>query len=217
MQFNSVWSKETVINIDLNNKKKHYVKIDSTISSDKILALLEEVESDNEDVIENLMNDSDTEFIIEESVEKTIPEEESLSTTVLTPEVNIHVMKETDQINVLDDESTTGKKMKKIKKVNETFKWSERASPHVPEPCQLVAEVQIEGLNENHTPFDVFVMVTNRDLVKLIVDQTNLYAQQNGREFCTNEKEMLAFLGINYIMSINQLPTIQSYWECGQL
>ena len=26
----------------------------------------------------------------------------------------------------------------------------------------------------------------------------------------------MAFLGINYIMSINQLPTVQSYWECGQ-
>ena len=27
---------------------------------------------------------------------------------------------------------------------------------------------------------------------------------------------MKAFLGINYFMSINKLPTIKSYWECGQ-
>ena len=27
---------------------------------------------------------------------------------------------------------------------------------------------------------------------------------------------MRAFLGINYFMSINKLPTIKSYWECGQ-
>ena len=27
---------------------------------------------------------------------------------------------------------------------------------------------------------------------------------------------MMAFLRINHIMSINQWPTIQSYWECGQ-
>ena len=27
---------------------------------------------------------------------------------------------------------------------------------------------------------------------------------------------MRAFLGINYVMSINKLPTIRSYWECGQ-
>ena len=27
---------------------------------------------------------------------------------------------------------------------------------------------------------------------------------------------MRAFLGINYVMSINKIPTIKSYWECGQ-
>ena len=27
---------------------------------------------------------------------------------------------------------------------------------------------------------------------------------------------MMAFLGINYIISINQLTVVQSYWECGQ-
>ena len=32
----------------------------------------------------------------------------------------------------------------------------------------------------------------------------------------TNEQEMKAFLGINYIISINKLPTIKSNWKCGQ-
>ena len=50
----------------------------------------------------------------------------------------------------------------------------------------------------------------------LIVVKSNLYAQQNGLEFQTNVKKMMAFLGINYIMSINQLSTVESYWECGQ-
>ena len=27
---------------------------------------------------------------------------------------------------------------------------------------------------------------------------------------------MKAFLGINYFITINKLPTIKSYWECGQ-
>ena len=27
---------------------------------------------------------------------------------------------------------------------------------------------------------------------------------------------MRAFLGINYVTSINKIPTIKSYWECGQ-
>ena len=72
-------------------------------------------------------------------------------------------------------------------------------------------------MQEHCTPFDMFRKVTNLDeLTNLIVVQSNLYAQQNSREFQTNAKEMMAFLGINYIMSINQLPSVQIYWECGQ-
>ena len=64
----------------------------------------------------------------------------------------------------------------------------------------------------------MFRKVTNLDELKtyMIIVQSNLYAQQNDCEYQTNAKETMAFLGINYIMSINQLPTVQSYWECGQ-
>ena len=56
--------------------------------------------------------------------------------------------------------------------------------------------------------------MTNLDgLVKLLADGSNLYAQQSSREFHTNEKEMSAFLEINYIKSIDK-PTIRGYWEC---
>ena len=39
----------------------------------------------------------------------------------------------------------------------------------------------------------------------------------NGREFHAIKQRIRASLGINYIMSINKIPTIKSYWECGQL
>ena len=39
------------------------------MSSDKIYALLDTIESDDEEDIENLMNDSDTEFIDESLIE----------------------------------------------------------------------------------------------------------------------------------------------------
>ena len=89
-------------------------------------------------------------------------------------------------------------------------------APYTKEQCSLKANI-IYQFPELHVPFDVFSDVTNLDgLVKLLVEESNLYAQQNGREFHTNKQEMRAFLGINYIMSINKLPTIKSYWECGQ-
>ena len=73
----------------------------------------------------------------------------------------------------------------------------------------------IHQFPEHHIPFDVFSAVTNVDgLVKRLVDKLNLYVQQNGREFHTNEREMRA--GIKYIMSIRKPPTVKSYWECGQ-
>ena len=70
---------------------------------------------------------------------------------------------------------------------------------------------------EHHIHFDVFSAATNYDgLVKLLVNESSLYGQQSSREFYANEQEMRTFLGINYIMSIDKLPTIKSYWECGQ-
>ena len=81
----------------------------------------------------------------------------------------------------------------------------------------MKAKVVIEGMQEHCTHFDMFQKVTNLDeLINLIVVQSNLYAQQNGREFQTNVKEIMAFLGINHIISINYLRIVQSYWECGQ-
>ena len=53
-------------------------------------------------------------------------------------------------------------------------------------------------------------------MLQIIVDDSNRYAQQKGREFQTNVEEMRAFLGINFIMTINKLPTIKSYWQCNQ-
>ena len=65
---------------------------------------------------------------------------------------------------------------------------------------------------DNHTPFDVFSVATNLDPPQeLLVDQSSLYTQQNGREVKTNIDEMKAFLGINYFMTINKLLTIKSY------
>ena len=50
------------------NGRKRYFHIDENASSEQIFALLDDVESADEDDIENLMNDSDAEFIAEEEI-----------------------------------------------------------------------------------------------------------------------------------------------------
>ena len=80
-------------------------------------------------------------------------------------------------------------------------------------PCKLKAEV-LHDLNEMFSPLNVFEKVMQLDkLVTLIVTETNRYAQQNGRNFVTNAAEMKAFLGMNYVMGVNKLPTIHHFWE----
>ena len=76
--------------MDLNNKRTKYVKIDKETESDEILALLDEVNSDLEDDIDNLMNKSDTEFVLVESLENELnSDDEPLN--LFVPEANYRV------------------------------------------------------------------------------------------------------------------------------
>ena len=51
------------------------------------------------------------------------------------------------------------------------------------------------------------------ELLEITVKEMNRYATQKGRNFETMEDEMKAFLGINFIMSINKLPSLEDYWS----
>ena len=50
------------------NGRNRYFHIDENASSQQIYALLDDVESFKDDVIENLKNNSDTKFIAEEEI-----------------------------------------------------------------------------------------------------------------------------------------------------
>ena len=160
------------------------------------------------------MNDSDTEFIMEEEIAEEKNENSSNDGgDLFVPDANAHIVSAGNG----EDETKKAKKSKGKQKEIPSFTWRKRANPHEREECTLKAEVITEEMQEHCAPFHMLWKVTNLDeLINLIVVQSNLYARQNGREFQTNAKEMMTFLGINCIMSINQVPTVQSYWECGQ-
>ena len=98
----------------MNSNWKKYFHIDSGTSTDQ---------SDNEDEIEELMNDSDIEFIAPEEVELTNNPENA---RILTPEANVHVV---DQGITHTKELETIKKRKKLKKII-LIKWKHNVSPH---------------------------------------------------------------------------------------
>ena len=78
--------------------------------------------------------------------------------------------------------------------------------------CILEAEVLV-SLDDGSTLFDIFQTVTGmNECLEIFVTETNGYATQKGRNFETTEGEMKAFLGINFIMGINKLPSLEDYW-----
>ena len=58
-------------------------------SSEQIYGLLDDIESADEDDINNLMNDSDTVFIAEEEITQV---HNTQDTSLTTPEANLHVV-----------------------------------------------------------------------------------------------------------------------------
>ena len=51
----------------------------------------------------------------------------------------------------------------------------------------------------------------------MIGEESNLYADQNERNFTFTKEELKASLGINFFMEINKLPTIAEYWRVDNL
>ena len=144
------------------------------------------------------MNDSDTEFFAnDEDIENIVPDSDNAD--ILTPEASIHIVK--------DNENEQGKNLKnKLDEIQ--FQWRPKIALNIREECNLVGEVYHQ-LKENTSPLDVYEKVVNLDdLIELLVTQSNLYSQQNGRHFKTNPEEKKAFLGTNYVMAVNKLAVI---------
>ena len=142
----------------MNNNRKKYVQIKNHTSSNQIFALLDKVQSDEEEDIKELMNDSDTEFFgNDEDIED-----------ILSPEASIHIVK--------DNEKEQGKNSKrKLEEVQ--FQWRRNIAPNIREECNFVGEVYHQ-LKESASPLEVYEKVVNLDvLIELLVTQSNLYSQ----------------------------------------
>ena len=89
-------------------------------------------------------------------------------------------------------------------------------SPNYVSPTVEYGEVKIPAALEEEVPsvFQVFSEVCDfEELLKLIIEQTHIYAQQKGVAFSTNVQELKAFFGIILGMTIHKLPDIRLYWS----
>ena len=73
----------------MNNNQKRHFDIDSDASTVQVFMLLDFVQSNNEDEIDKLMNDFDTEFIAPEEIGFT---DNQGNVSALTLEGNVHIV-----------------------------------------------------------------------------------------------------------------------------
>ena len=99
--------------------------------------------------------------------------------------------------SVPQDENKTKKKKNNM---TEEWKWEVQWNPMTRKEFTLEAEVLVD-LDNGSTPFGIFQTGTGmNELLEIIATETNRYTTQKGRNFETMEDEMMAFLGINFIM-----------------
>ena len=185
------------------NGRKRYIHIAENDSSEQIYALLDDVEKADKDDIDNLMNDSDNDFIAQKEITQAASTQD---TPLTTSEANIHVAPS-------DNQSKNKEKNKK----EELWKWTKKVKVSNQEECHLVPEIQL-NLKETVSPIEIFSLVTGLEkLLQVIVKQSKVYAYQTGRNFTVNEEELEGFLGINFVVAINRSPTIAEYWKVDNL
>ena len=71
------------------SSRARYFEIEENVISGEIYALMDDIHSANELNIDNLMNDSDTEYVVEEKIQ---PDQYTQDTKIITLEVNTHVV-----------------------------------------------------------------------------------------------------------------------------
>ena len=122
--------------MESNNRKK-YIHIDRETGSNEIYAMLDEIESDTESYIDNLLEDSDIEYISEEP----ILDHKEESHRALTPEATVHVENES-----LDVEKSPSKKLKK--KIT-ALKWKLTSNFIKAKKCTLEENILLDIENAN--------------------------------------------------------------------
>lgn len=78
-----------------------------------------------------------------------------------------------------------------------------------------IVETELQPLRVSHAelvdeePFDLFAPLLNKEIIGLITDESNCYAQQqNDHSVCITEKDRLQFVAILFLEWLPQTPTL---------
>ena len=177
----------------------------SSLSFDEICALLDSIESDEEEDIENLMNDSDTEFVDRSVVENKDSdvhmdeEPEAASNDAHSNLIPTHLpIQAIVRQDVPEEESSVDEPLITLAKQKEpVWKWRKRFAKAPLQPCSLKEEGVVNMQTENVTPFEAFSKCIGLPgFLSMMKIESERYSAQNGRQFQISEEEFCAFIGV---------------------
>ena len=76
--------------------------------------------------------------------------------------------------------------------------------------------VSSSGSCKFRSQFDIIWDIGMKERLKIIVTETNRYVSQKGCIFEKMRTKIIAFLGINFIMTTNRLLAVEDYWPEGK-
>ncbi|KAG8173431.1 hypothetical protein JTE90_022798 [Oedothorax gibbosus] len=104
------------------------------------------------------------------------------------------------------------KKLKKLQKNSYAWKKGDKLDPIPSEKAQILEETHPELASK--TPYELFRMYFDSDIMNLILEETFRYAaQKNNTTFSLSEKLLEVFLGIILFSGYHSLPQEDLYWS----
>ena len=200
----------------------------TSMLSEEIYALLDTIESDDEKDIQNLKNDSDTEFIDELPIENGGPKSDlSLSTSCLDIENHLSDPNTPTPIEAVvrisqpdsDSDDDVPLSSLQVPKADKEWKWRKQFKRADVEKYVFAEDGTVNIDAQDPSPMQVVFAKTVglKRLLSLLKTKSERYAKQNERMFQTKLEELCALLGINILMGIHKLPKMRDNWSVDEV
>lgn len=100
-------------------------------------------------------------------------------------------------------------------------KWVQRRNPeglfeyHIAPTTEPLDDMKksLAGLLKDKTPFELFSLFFDKEVLDMIIRETNRYAQQKNSDFSIEHVILKRFIGILILSGYHTLPTIRDYWS----
>ena len=197
------------------------------ITPENVWTALGAVESDFEDDLADVMEDSDTEFVVEdEQKDDDKDEDQEVDTSISDIHQSLHVTVH-DSAKDNDTDVQDGKIYESsnvmdsaAKSKDETLKeihWTKSTRYiNAQKECTKFNGVVLLHVDPLDNPLKVFEKLINVDeFLHHLKLESERYTAPNGRTFEVPMDEARAFIGVNLVRGYHKLASLRSYWETG--